>query len=403
MATKTEPTSSRTVSMADLARLKQEREASDRAYNDALTSLDQAIQQLPPLPDPPPPPDVTQIDQINARWSLIPTHEPIFGRGLRARVKRFVWTLVAPALQQQHEFNSALIDHLNRNQPLTQSRYEVLRDILVTLRDQLGALNSFESRLIVYLQQITPYVDTKDREFDGMLRRINEDRAEAIAGLAGGIGGVSDEIQKRWESMEARERRYEAQVYEVRTTLGTLQQASLTLKREMERLLTSTRRTSPSESEPSPDTSSVSSALDSYKYVGFEDQFRGSTEQIRARLVEYVPLFRGRSDVLDVGCGRGEFLDLLREEGSAGRGLDINHEMVEVCRERGLEADEGDALGYLSALPDNSLGGLFAAQVVEHLEPDYLMRLLDTAYHKARPGSKIVLETINPTCWYFRC
>ena len=71
-----------------------------------------------------------------------------------------------------------------------------------------------------------------------------------------------------------------------------------------------------------------------------------------------------------------------------------------ICRQRGLDATAGDALDYLLAQPDDSLGGLFAAQVVEHLQPDYLTRFLDAAYHKLRPGSKIVLETINPACWY---
>jgi O-antigen chain-terminating methyltransferase len=80
--------------------------------------------------------------------------------------------------------------------------------------------------------------------------------------------------------------------------------------------------------------------------------------------------------------------------------VDLNDEMAAVCRARGLEATAGDALAYLVAQRDGSLGGLFAAQVVEHLEPDYLMRLLETAYHKLRPGSTIVLETINPACWY---
>jgi O-antigen chain-terminating methyltransferase len=74
--------------------------------------------------------------------------------------------------------------------------------------------------------------------------------------------------------------------------------------------------------------------------------------------------------------------------------------MAAVCRERGLEASVGDGLSYLLSLPDESLGGLFAAQVVEHLEPDYLMRFLEAAYLKLRPGSKIVLETINPACWF---
>ena len=104
--------------------------------------------------------------------------------------------------------------------------------------------------------------------------------------------------------------------------------------------------------------------------------------------------------MLDIGCGRGEFLDMLRERGISARGVDLNPEMAAICRDRGLDATAGDALSYLLAQPDGSLGGLFAAQVVEHLEPDYLLRLLDAAYHKLRPGSKIVLETINPACWY---
>ena len=73
--------------------------------------------------------------------------------------------------------------------------------------------------------------------------------------------------------------------------------------------------------------------------------------------------------------------------------------MAEVCRARGLAVEEGDAVGYLERLPDGALGGLFAAQVVEHLEPAYLLRFLDLAYQKLRPGSKIVLETINVDCW----
>jgi len=139
--------------------------------------------------------------------------------------------------------------------------------------------------------------------------------------------------------------------------------------------------------------------MDSYKYVGFEDLFRGSQVMVRQRQTDYVEDFRGAADVLDIGCGRGEFLGLLRDAGITARGVDSNRAMVQSCRERGLAADEADALAYLASLPDGSLGGLFAAQVVEHLQPAYLLRLLETAYHKLRPGSKIVLETINPACW----
>ena len=73
--------------------------------------------------------------------------------------------------------------------------------------------------------------------------------------------------------------------------------------------------------------------------------------------------------------------------------------MAELCRARGLDVTEADAVGYLSTLADASLGGIFAAQVVEHLQPGYLLRFLDLAFHKLRPGGTLVLETLNPACW----
>ena len=107
--------------------------------------------------------------------------------------------------------------------------------------------------------------------------------------------------------------------------------------------------------------------LDAFKYLGFEDAFRGSQDEIRRRLEEYVPLFAGQSDVLDIGCGRGEFLDLLRARGIRARGLDLNHEMVEESRRAAWTSPRATRSATCSGLPDASLGGLFAAQVVEHL------------------------------------
>ncbi|MEO7271736.1 MAG: class I SAM-dependent methyltransferase, partial [Vicinamibacterales bacterium] len=117
------------------------------------------------------------------------------------------------------------------------------------------------------------------------------------------------------------------------------------------------------------------------------------------RMTTYLPFFEGASDVLDVGCGRGEFLELLAGAGVTARGLDLNHEMVETCKARGLDVTEADAVSYLTSLPDGSLGGLFAAQVVEHLDPAYLLSFLELAFHKLRPGGRLILETLNPSCW----
>ena len=112
-----------------------------------------------------------------------------------------------------------------------------------------------------------------------------------------------------------------------------------------------------------------------------------------------MPIFTGAANVVDLGCGRGEFLEALKLAGVSARGVDVNAEMVATARGRGLDVDRSDALGYLTSLPDASLGGLIATQVVEHLEPAYLLRLLDAASRTLRPGSPIVLETINAACW----
>lgn len=134
-------------------------------------------------------------------------------------------------------------------------------------------------------------------------------------------------------------------------------------------------------------------------YVGFEDRFRGSIDEIRDKQRMHVPLFAGARDVLDIGCGRGEFLALLKTAGISARGIDLNAEMVAAARARGLEAVAADALAHLESLPDASLGGIMSSQVIEHLTPSYLVTLLPVALKKLRPGAPIVLETINPACW----
>jgi SAM-dependent methyltransferase len=131
-------------------------------------------------------------------------------------------------------------------------------------------------------------------------------------------------------------------------------------------------------------------------YFAFEVRMRGSTEDIRARQEPYVNDFRGAAPVLDVGCGRGEFLALLQQEGIEARGVDTDPDMVAFCRGQGLEVAQGDAIEHLESLPDAGLGGLFAAQFVEHLPPGRLVRFLALAAAKLRPRGVLVVETINP-------
>jgi len=228
-------------------------------------------------------------------------------------------------------------------------------------------LAAFQSVLVQFLQQITPYIDTKVR--------VLEQQVADIAMTAAAAQRTALSAQRAVESSSGR-RPGGTDVARGESDVA--------------------RGFSPATAGASAPAASASSAA---LYLAFEDLFRGSESEIRARQADYVPLFAGARDVLDVGCGRGEFLLLLREAGIAARGLDLNEEMVAACRARGLQVERADAAAYLGSLPDESLGGLFAAQVVEHLEPAALAALLRDAARVLRPGARLVLETINPTCW----
>jgi SAM-dependent methyltransferase len=398
-----------TVSESDLRKLTEERKRADVQYNAALTEVDRLLPSVPKTPEPQAPPDLAQLARLNELWAILPA-QPVPFTGWRAKLGALVWRMFGPILQQQHDFNAVLVDHLNRQARHTEQLDANVRAMIGTLHQGLEEVTTFEIRLVQFLQTITLYVDTKDRAEVGLLRQQLEERTIA---LAAGLHGLSDELLRRWESSQAREQRFNAQVSsiagaldEIRITIAGFQRISHSLKRELERLATAPSVTpaGPAASAPAapaearPET--LGNWLDSAKYVGFEDSFRGATEDIRGRVHDYLSLFEGASDVLDVGCGRGEFLDLLATYGIKGRGIDINHAMVERCRARGLEVAEGDGVQFLQAQPDETFGGMLAIQVVEHLQPDQLVRLLELAYHKLRPGSRIALETINPACWY---
>jgi O-antigen chain-terminating methyltransferase len=131
-------------------------------------------------------------------------------------------------------------------------------------------------------------------------------------------------------------------------------------------------------------------------YFAFEARMRGSTADVRRRQEPYVEVFRDGGPVLDIGCGRGEFLSLLAAAEIPARGIDLDPEMVEFCQGEGLDVERAEAVAHLAELPDRSLGGIFAAQFVEHLPPEGIVKLLELAAAKLRSGGVLVLETVNP-------
>lgn len=186
------------------------------------------------------------------------------------------------------------------------------------------------------------------------------------------------DVQKRlWADLERVRLEYERLIYiELRVVR---QRAAVTAPAPAETV-------PPASSQPAP----------AFDYGRFAERFRGSRESVKEKQKFYLPFFSACREVLDTGCGRGEFLELMREAGVPARGIDLSDENVALCRRMGLDAEIADLYEYLGALPDSSLDGIFSAQVAEHLPPERLPEMLRLASAKLARDGVLAIETPNP-------
>lgn len=338
-------------------RLAAERDVADRRYGVELTKVDRA---LPSLPESVPGVSLAlEAPSAGSRGDTI-IDGPPDGGGWRGWLARAIWRVVGPFFERQQTVNARVANDLADLADATRRLAAALPEAGAVDRRTLQTFLTFHSALVQCLQQVPSFVDTKIRLL-------------------------------------------EASLDDVRMTAAAAQRAALAV-RTLEQSATSaaiTTTLAPDVEPPRTAEGTIGGRVAALgaSYVGFEDLFRGSEREIAARQMDYAKRLAGASNVLDLGCGRGEFLALLRDQGVQSIGVDANREMVEACAARGLTAVHGDGLDYLAAVPDESLGGITAFQVVEHLEPDRLVQLLRTAFHKLRPGGTLILETINVACW----
>lgn len=133
-----------------------------------------------------------------------------------------------------------------------------------------------------------------------------------------------------------------------------------------------------------------------FDYIGFENQFRGSEEAIHEKQKIYLKYFAEQQNVVDIGCGRGEFLKLLKENNIDSFGVDVNEIMIKQCLDSGLQVKKMNALAFLRTSKDNSLGGIIMNQVIEHIPFNQLVEIVALAYAKLKPSAYFIAETINP-------
>ena len=139
-------------------------------------------------------------------------------------------------------------------------------------------------------------------------------------------------------------------------------------------------------------------APEHYDALKFAEKFRGTEEYVRKNIEFYRRFFEGKREVLDIGCGRGEFLAFARELGADVRGIDLSEECVAMCRAKGFEAERADLFVYLNNLADSSLDGIFCSQVIEHLPVERLPEMIRLAASKLARNGVLAIETPNPEC-----
>ncbi len=281
------------------------------------------------------------------------------------------------------------------------------RAVLLALRPVTSHQVPFNQEIAVAVKGLAEAIDLVAGRLDAADRRVDTAAARAQASiatteltvdeLADTVAELTDTVAELFATMEdlaVRNQRLELQVADERAETRALRARLDLVARAARNLL--------GPDHPDPHLTLLSRQLDaSYDelYEHLENAFRGPRDHVRGLAEGYLPdvePLRG-GPVLDLGCGRGEWLDVLRDHDIDAYGLDSNETMVERCRERGLDARVGDALQHLAELPESSLAAVTGMHIAEHLAFDSLVELLDRARIALRPGGLLILETPNPT------
>lgn len=282
-------------------------------------------------------------------------------------------------VQRSHSLGGRILSRL-RNWAVT-----LVRKYL--LSDYLQAEAEFHASLVRCLNEISRSLDTRNC-------RIDDEYRASLHSLEKRLHDSMGELQARIESGLAETN---IVITEERDRLNTLESVARGLERIVARLGAEqeARVVSPLTEVASDRAASVAESVD-YSYMLLENRFRGDEADIRSRLGIYAELFsREQLPVLEIGSGRGELQSLLRAEGVASYGTELDEAMVAHCQEQGLDVRRIDGISHLASLDDRSLGGVVAIQVIEHLSKDQLSLLLRLCADKVREQGKVVLETIN--------
>jgi len=344
------------------------------------------------------------MEYINSNWNIhaeyyISSHRSIIGKFLvrgrqvvHGEVRRYV-DLIAG---KQIEFNTHIVHLMNKLADKLENK--VAGDIQLVSQN----VQELENKVTGDIQVVSQNVEELENKVTGDIQVVSQNVEELENKVTGDIQVVSQnveelenkvtgDIQVVSQNVEELENRTTTIIDEKITNVFETINADLENKGWLANLLDD-KIQKRLEFIPPTDADEV------MNYFLFEEQYRGSTEDIKQRQSIFLDHFKNCQSVLDIGCGRGEFLSLLKENGIGAKGIDLNEDMILFCQKNGLDASQGNALTYLQSFKDKSLDGVFSGQVIEHMQPDELISLVKLCYDKMKFGTHFVAETVNPTC-----
>ncbi|MEO5926010.1 MAG: methyltransferase domain-containing protein [Bryobacteraceae bacterium] len=336
-------------------------------------------------------------DAADAKVAAIGTVNPRPGgvlNSLAQSAKRMISRALDWHVREQVEFNRGAMEcvqasieafnSVNRSMAALSARHEELRREFDAVKEQAQLMSDsraeFENRFVAGEIRVLRTISELQAAYSHRLTVVEGSFHESMRaqhkGFEASIDRRAIEIQKTlWEDLAKVREEFERVIH---NELRVMRQRPLTAA-----------------------PAAVASSSDEIPvdWLAFGDRFRGSEERIRSQQGRYIERFAGTvGEILDIGCGRGEFLEAARAAGLLARGIDLSQESVNVCRAKGLDADRADLFAYIEALPDRSVAGLYCSQVVEHLTPPAVARFIDLLGRKLRTGALAAFETPNPEC-----
>ena len=324
---------------------------------------------------------------VNVNYPIT-SHKEFIGKFIvlgKKVVRRFLRWMIYPVVMEQNEFNASVTASINaiyNNDIVTQEALNLLyneKNKIKEINEKLTETDGFIENILLKhmknckVKEAIDAINVVSEKYDNLEASMNEKQSLDI----------------KFEKMDIIENKIEK-------LQENINYFSYKLRKARHDSINSGEDIVKVKSENSDSISIEPDEKDRMDYFLFENKFRGTLKEIRENQIQYLKYYSGKKNVLDIGAGRGEFLELLNENNISNKGIDVYQDFVDYCQEKGLDVENADALSYIKSLENNVLGGIFMSQVAEHLDNNYLFDLIEESYRKLENGAYFIAETPNP-------